>query len=471
MPTTQLEKTAEQAQHRSPEASIESIVSEHGPDLIAFARSLGASDPEGVANEVLTEYFLRSDHLVTHTVAERSSHLRHSADTLVTKQSRADHEQPTDSYGLSVDLVDESQGFEARIADACEMEQLLDLLTPGQRDVIRLRFVDDLSLPETARRLGKPLGTVKALQHRAMNRLRILVGGAVLLVLIVAAVVALRESARTESLQPISSREGLTDGTPDGAGEPNPLVDLSPDRSRPAVDAVRTGDRRSVYTSESTVTPTVPTSVGQTSTSTASPAPGPNTSPTSSAPTAPLASPSTISSPPAATAMTTTNPIGPSSSTPAIVATSVVEPTTTTSTLAVALPSGPVAIRSVATGEFLWARASDLELRANGSSATISAARFTIVPIGGSLVAFQATVGARDSLVGVQNDPENTLRIRGGEGGRPHLIAHRNSDGTYRFESALFPGRFLRVDRNAIDSAGTASTGPATSFELVSLQG
>lgn len=54
MLTTQLEKTAEQVRHRSTEVSIESIVSEHGPDLIALARSLGANDPEGVANEVLT---------------------------------------------------------------------------------------------------------------------------------------------------------------------------------------------------------------------------------------------------------------------------------------------------------------------------------------------------------------------------------------------------------------------------------
>lgn len=49
---------------------------------------------------------------------------------------------------------------------------LLDLLSPDQRDVLLLRVVADLSLEQVAGVLGKREGAVKALQHRALERLR-----------------------------------------------------------------------------------------------------------------------------------------------------------------------------------------------------------------------------------------------------------------------------------------------------------
>lgn len=49
---------------------------------------------------------------------------------------------------------------------------LLDLLSPDQRDVLLLRVVADLSLEQVAGVLGKREGAIKALQHRALARLR-----------------------------------------------------------------------------------------------------------------------------------------------------------------------------------------------------------------------------------------------------------------------------------------------------------
>lgn len=49
---------------------------------------------------------------------------------------------------------------------------MLEALTPDQRDVIMLRVVGELSLEQAARVLGKPVGAVKALQHRAVQALR-----------------------------------------------------------------------------------------------------------------------------------------------------------------------------------------------------------------------------------------------------------------------------------------------------------
>ena len=50
--------------------------------------------------------------------------------------------------------------------------ELLNLLTAEQRQVIALRVVADLSLEDVAGLLGKPVGAVKALQHRALATLR-----------------------------------------------------------------------------------------------------------------------------------------------------------------------------------------------------------------------------------------------------------------------------------------------------------
>lgn len=47
----------------------------------------------------------------------------------------------------------------------------LDTLTPDQREVIVLRFVADLPLEAVSAIVGKNLGSVKALQHRALKNL------------------------------------------------------------------------------------------------------------------------------------------------------------------------------------------------------------------------------------------------------------------------------------------------------------
>jgi RNA polymerase sigma-70 factor (ECF subfamily) len=59
----------------------------------------------------------------------------------------------------------------ASLGDA-ELLAVLAGLTPEQRDVIVCRYLSDLSLEQTAAALGKSVGTIKALQHRAMARLR-----------------------------------------------------------------------------------------------------------------------------------------------------------------------------------------------------------------------------------------------------------------------------------------------------------
>jgi RNA polymerase sigma factor (sigma-70 family) len=59
----------------------------------------------------------------------------------------------------------------ARLGDG-RIGELLATLTPDQRQVVALRVVADLSLDQVATLMGKPVGAVKALQHRALASLR-----------------------------------------------------------------------------------------------------------------------------------------------------------------------------------------------------------------------------------------------------------------------------------------------------------
>jgi RNA polymerase sigma-70 factor (ECF subfamily) len=47
-----------------------------------------------------------------------------------------------------------------------------DLLTPDQRHVILLRFIEDFTLKETAEITGKSINNIKIIQNRAITRLR-----------------------------------------------------------------------------------------------------------------------------------------------------------------------------------------------------------------------------------------------------------------------------------------------------------
>ncbi len=82
----------------------------------------------------------------------------------------------------SIDAVDQEYfaapaSAEFAVPTKIEMEavrQAMKQLKPDYEDIIILRFIEDLSLKETASILGKTEGAVKLMQHRAMNELKAL---------------------------------------------------------------------------------------------------------------------------------------------------------------------------------------------------------------------------------------------------------------------------------------------------------
>ncbi len=63
------------------------------------------------------------------------------------------------------------QPYESR-GDDGQLMLALDQLTSEQRQVVVLRFFSELSTADTASAMGKSEGSIKALQHRALARMR-----------------------------------------------------------------------------------------------------------------------------------------------------------------------------------------------------------------------------------------------------------------------------------------------------------
>lgn len=73
-----------------------------------------------------------------------------------------------------VELSPSTSGPEQQVLDGATNEELLRCvrkLNPDQQECIQLRFLQGLSVAETARMMERNEGAVKALQHRAVRRL------------------------------------------------------------------------------------------------------------------------------------------------------------------------------------------------------------------------------------------------------------------------------------------------------------
>ncbi|HEX6935995.1 MAG TPA: sigma-70 family RNA polymerase sigma factor [Actinomycetes bacterium] len=146
---------------------------ELSPVVHAYVRARGARDPDDTTSEVFLAAFTRLDRFDGDGRAFRSwlfTIAHHKAVDSVRRGPGA-HEVPSAEVldGRTVGSAEDSAL--ARLGGD-EALRLLDVLTPEQRSVILLRVVGDLSLEETAAVVGRPVGAVKALQHRALARLR-----------------------------------------------------------------------------------------------------------------------------------------------------------------------------------------------------------------------------------------------------------------------------------------------------------
>ena len=142
--------------------------------VFGYLRAQGAHEPEDLTNEVFLRVF---DRLSQFTGDEPNfrSWLFTIAHRILVDDVRRRQRRPQ-TTALRSEVESHSTGdvehealanFGAEWADA-----LLGSLPPDQRAVIALRVCADLSLEQVAEIVGKRVGAVKSLQHRALESLR-----------------------------------------------------------------------------------------------------------------------------------------------------------------------------------------------------------------------------------------------------------------------------------------------------------
>jgi RNA polymerase sigma-70 factor, ECF subfamily len=170
------------------EAALTEVFDTFSPAIYAYAmRLLGDQD---LAYECVAETFSRLL-VALQRGGGPDEHLR-------AYLYRVAHNWITDQYRrqpeiLSLDIQEESDGNPfanaiglmgreaASVDPPLEMErrtqqvrvrQALSKLTPDQRQVVVLKFLEDIDHAEIARMMNKPVGAIKSLQHRALDALR-----------------------------------------------------------------------------------------------------------------------------------------------------------------------------------------------------------------------------------------------------------------------------------------------------------
>jgi RNA polymerase sigma-70 factor (ECF subfamily) len=142
--------------------------------VVAFLVSRRCPDPEGVAADVFAD-------LVTSLKRFRGDERQFVSWTLTITHRRmvdairAATRRPAIAAPLEeLDLPDRAdvEGEILGLEGAAAARVLLEQLTPDQADVLTLRIYGELTLPEVADHLGKPLTAVTSLQHRGLEALR-----------------------------------------------------------------------------------------------------------------------------------------------------------------------------------------------------------------------------------------------------------------------------------------------------------
>ena len=154
--------------------ALAAIYEQYSPGLYRYAyRQLGSLD---LAEDCVAETFSRFLGALQRDKGPRQhlqAYLYRVAHNWITDRFRRN---PPPVLPLTPELVDEgSPRVEKQVEIRMQTEYLrarLSQLTPDQRQVIALKFLEDWSNQEIAAAMNKPVGAVKALQHRGLAALR-----------------------------------------------------------------------------------------------------------------------------------------------------------------------------------------------------------------------------------------------------------------------------------------------------------
>ncbi|MEM9655033.1 MAG: RNA polymerase sigma factor [Actinomycetota bacterium] len=218
------------------ERAAADLVAYCGSDIVRYCARRGSADAEALANLVFAEFYGALPRLQFDVDQQVWAYLyRIARNRLIDEFRRPSQEIAPDllTNGVPTAHPDPADG----VVNREWMSGLVSSLSEEQRQVIELRFGEELSLAETAQRTGKSVGAVKALQHRAFAAL-----GALVAVGVVIAIVALSLGADRDRI--VSVDQGPADQSPtiipelpespsevDAGPNRTPTIDVTPDPS------------------------------------------------------------------------------------------------------------------------------------------------------------------------------------------------------------------------------------------------
>lgn len=155
-------------------ATLGEIYDQHSPALYRYCyRLLGNADH---AEECVAEVFSRFLHTLRQGNGPRDNlraYLYRMAHNWITDQWRR---KPPPHVELDPGLPDHNQADPSDTVEqqmqANQIRQALAQLTTDQQQVVMLKYVEDWENEQVAVALGKPIGAVKSIQHRALASLR-----------------------------------------------------------------------------------------------------------------------------------------------------------------------------------------------------------------------------------------------------------------------------------------------------------
>ena len=147
---------------------------EYAPAVTAFLRARGSHEPEDLTSEVFIAVFERVPQFVGGEAEFRSFLFS------ITYRRLVDELRTRSRRGENLEWSAESDPRSSPSAELAAIERagndsvsaLIDSLPDDQRSVMTLRIIADLSIDQIAEVLDKRPGAVKALQRRALDRLR-----------------------------------------------------------------------------------------------------------------------------------------------------------------------------------------------------------------------------------------------------------------------------------------------------------
>lgn len=160
--------------HRFDENALTEVYDRYSPGVYRYAwRLLGDED---LAEECVAETFSRLLNAIARGKGPRQhlqAYLYRVAHNWITdhyRQSAANQTLPDAEMPAEGD--DDAGEVVAKWLEQQMLRAALRRLTPEQRQVVVLRYLEDWQPAEVALAMQKPVGAVKALQHRALRALR-----------------------------------------------------------------------------------------------------------------------------------------------------------------------------------------------------------------------------------------------------------------------------------------------------------